>query len=84
MHALLLWHYAGTPYHLVVDVFGGVDPYTDNQTDTLHNVSAVLLVTVGGSVISRLPAVALIHLRQYVATAVLPSTGNTSFQWSWC
>jgi hypothetical protein len=66
---------AGTSYYVVVDVFGATDPITDDSTNSLSNITAILLVSQDGTIVSRLAANELSPLRQYVASTELPSTG---------
>lgn len=74
---MLLCHVTatGTEYVIIVDVYGSLNPMTDAPTNLLSNITNILLLNVTGAVISRLPAVELMPLRQYQATAVLPDSG---------
>jgi len=67
---------AGETYYLLVTVYGARDLVTGLSTGLVRNVTHILIVSLSGDVLMRLPAFALQHLRQYAAPTVLPDTGN--------
>jgi hypothetical protein len=64
-----------TAYYISVDVDGAFDPITQQSTQLLSDVTAVLLLDQTGNVISRLRTFELESRRQYAVLSLLPRTG---------